>query len=82
MLACTKEEVDIHPVKSVEIDEFLPTSSWASTDVRLVRSRRVLEKLGMQPEAVRVGDHRGRAGELVDEMVYGLNLAPIDNSSP
>lgn len=64
------------------VDTFSLVRIWASTDARHVRSRRVLEKLGMQPEAVRVGDHRGRAGEPVDEMVYGLNLAPIDNSSP
>jgi ribosomal-protein-alanine N-acetyltransferase len=64
------------------VDTFSLVRIWASTDARHVRSRRVLEKLGMQPEAVRVGDHVGRGGELVDEMVYGLNLAPIDNSSP
>ena len=64
------------------VDTFSLVRIWASTDARHVRSRRVLEKLGMQPEAVRVGDHRGRAGELVDEMVYGLNIAHIDNSSP
>jgi hypothetical protein len=55
---------------------------WAATDARDVRSRRGLEQLGMQPAAVRVGDHVGRAGERVDEMVSGLNRAPIDNSSP
>ena len=64
------------------VDTFSLVRIWASTDARHVRSRRVLEKLGMQSEALRVGDHRGRAGELVDEVVYGLNLAPIDNSSP
>ena len=63
------------------VDTFSLVRIWASTDARNVRSRRVLSKLGMQPEAVRVGDHIGRAGELVDEVVYGLNLAPIDNSS-
>lgn len=47
---------------------------WASTDARNARSRRVLEKLGMRLEATRVGDHLGRAGELVDEVVYGLSL--------
>ena len=64
------------------VDTFSLVRIWASTDVRHVRSRRVLEKLGMQRDALRVGDHIGRAGELVDEVVYGLNLAPIDKSSP
>jgi ribosomal-protein-alanine N-acetyltransferase len=44
---------------------------WASTDARNVRSRRVLEKLGMVREGVRAEDHVGRDGELVDEVVYG-----------
>ena len=48
---------------------------WASTDARHLRSCRVLEKLGMQREALRVRDHVGRFGELVDELVYGLNVA-------
>jgi len=47
---------------------------WASTDARHLRSRRVLEKLGMQLETLRAGDQVGRFGELVDEVVYGLNL--------
>lgn len=47
---------------------------WASTDARHVRSQRVLEKLGMQREALRVADHVGRNGALADEVVYGLNL--------
>jgi [ribosomal protein S5]-alanine N-acetyltransferase len=64
------------------IDRFGLVRIWASTDARHVRSRRVLEKLGLQREALRVRDHIGRAGEPVDEVVYGLNLAPpIDNSS-
>jgi RimJ/RimL family protein N-acetyltransferase len=63
------------------VDTFSLVRIWASTDARHIRSRRVLEKLGMRQEAVRVGDHVGRAGELVDEVVYGLNLAPISNSS-
>jgi RimJ/RimL family protein N-acetyltransferase len=46
----------------------------ASTDARNVRSQRVLEKLGMQREALRVADHVGRNGELADEVEYGLNL--------
>jgi ribosomal-protein-alanine N-acetyltransferase len=49
---------------------------WASTDARNVRSQRVLEKLGMQRELVRPGDHPGRDGEMVDEVVYGLDFIP------
>jgi RimJ/RimL family protein N-acetyltransferase len=48
---------------------------WASTDARNARSFRVLEKLGMHREALRVGDHVGRVGESIDELVYGLNLS-------
>ena len=48
---------------------------WASTDARNVRSRRVLEKLGMQLEGLRMGDHLGRDGEVIDEVVYGLSVA-------
>jgi RimJ/RimL family protein N-acetyltransferase len=48
---------------------------WASTDVRNVRSLRVLEKLGMQREILRARDHVGRGGELIDEVVYGLACA-------
>lgn len=47
---------------------------WASTDTRHVRSQRVLEKLGMQREALRVAHHVGRNGESIDEVLYGLNL--------
>jgi RimJ/RimL family protein N-acetyltransferase len=47
---------------------------WASTDARNTRSRRVLEKLGMQHEAVRPADHVGRDGAAVDEVVYGRNF--------
>jgi ribosomal-protein-alanine N-acetyltransferase len=57
------------------IETFGLARIWASTDARHVRSRRVLEKLGMQQEALRVGDHIGRAGEIVDEVVYGVNFA-------
>ena len=60
------------------VDTFSLVRIWASTDARNVRSRRVLEKLGMQQEGLRVGDHLGRAGELVGEVVYGMNLASID----
>ena len=61
------------------IVEFGLARIWASTDVRNARSQRVLEKLGMLREALRVGDHAGRGGELVDEIVYGLDLT---DSSP
>jgi len=56
------------------IEEFGLARMWASTDTRNVRSLRVLEKLGMQREALRVGDHAGRDGKLIDEVVYGLNI--------
>jgi RimJ/RimL family protein N-acetyltransferase len=48
---------------------------WAATDVRNVRSRRVLEKLGMQLEGLRSGHHIGRAREVIDEVVYGQTVA-------
>jgi [ribosomal protein S5]-alanine N-acetyltransferase len=47
---------------------------WASTDARNIRSRRVLEKLGMKLEEVRVGNHIGRAGEISDQVVYSVSL--------
>jgi hypothetical protein len=47
---------------------------WASTDARHVRSRRVMEKLGMQLEEVRAGEHVGGAGEIVDKVVYSVTL--------
>ena len=46
----------------------------ASADARNVASLRVLEKLGLQREIIRVQDHLGRNGEPVDEVVYGLDL--------
>jgi [ribosomal protein S5]-alanine N-acetyltransferase len=49
---------------------------WASTDTRHARSRRVLEKLGMQRETIRVSDQVGRDGTRVDEVVYGLTIQP------
>ena len=63
------------------IDRFSLVRIWASTDARHVRSQRVLERLGFQREGLRVGDHIGRAGKLVNEVVYGLKLAPMGNSS-
>ena len=62
------------------IDNFSLMRLSASTDARNGRSRRVLEKLGMQQEALRIGDHVGRAGVIVDEVVYGLHLAPKDSA--
>jgi [ribosomal protein S5]-alanine N-acetyltransferase len=47
---------------------------WASTEVAHIRSQRVLEKLGMQRESVRVADHIGREGKPVDEVFYGLTV--------
>jgi len=54
---------------------------WAATDTRNLRSRRVLEKLGMKEEALRPADHVGRDGEVIDEVVYGLNFSPMGESS-
>jgi ribosomal-protein-alanine N-acetyltransferase len=45
----------------------------ASTELPHVRSQRVLEKLGMRRESVRVADHIGRDGKVVDQVVYGLD---------
>ena len=56
------------------IEAFGLTRIWGSTDSRNVRSLRVLEKLGMARETLRVADHVGRDGEPVDEVVYGLSL--------
>jgi [ribosomal protein S5]-alanine N-acetyltransferase len=49
---------------------------WASTDVRHVKSQRVMEKLGMRRESLQPAHHQGRNGESIDEVVYGLNLTP------
>jgi RimJ/RimL family protein N-acetyltransferase len=56
------------------IEAYGLTRVWASTDVRHVRSRRVLEKLGMRREIVRLADHPGRDGAMVDEVVYGIDV--------
>jgi ribosomal-protein-alanine N-acetyltransferase len=47
---------------------------WASTDIRHVRSQRVLEKLGLERESLQARHHTGRNGEWIDEVVYGLGL--------
>ncbi|HYO97194.1 MAG TPA: GNAT family N-acetyltransferase [Polyangiaceae bacterium] len=47
---------------------------WASTDVRNVRSQRVLEKLGMRRESVRLADRVGRNGEYPQEVLYTLDV--------
>ncbi len=47
---------------------------WASTDLRHVRSQRVMERLGMARETVRAGAHVGRDGVPVDEVVYALDV--------
>src|SRR3978361_1162986 len=56
------------------IDACVIARIWAATEVGYVRARRGLEKLGMEREALRSGDHVGLSGELIDEVVYGLNL--------
>jgi ribosomal-protein-alanine N-acetyltransferase len=58
------------------VEAFALTRIWAATDARHVRSVRVMEKLGMKREALHRNDHRGRHGELVDEVVYGISFAP------
>ena len=45
---------------------------WASTDARHVRSRRVMEKLGMRHEGTLRSHHRDRDGTRIDEVVYAL----------
>ncbi len=57
------------------IDTFGLVRVWASTDVRHVKSQRVLEKLGMKRESLQAGHHVGRHGESIDEVVYGLDLS-------
>ena len=58
------------------------TRVWASTDVRHLCSQRVLEKLDMRREATLPGHHLGRDGEVIDEVVYGMNLAEASTRSP
>ncbi len=47
---------------------------WASTDVRNVNSQRVMVKLGMKRESFYVACQKGRYGESIHEVVYGLDL--------
>lgn len=56
------------------IQTFELTRVWASTDVRNLKSQRVLEKLGMIRESLQTAHHVGRSGELIDEVVYGIDL--------
>lgn len=56
------------------IETFQLTRIWASTDSRHVRSIRVMEKLGLQREGVRIADRIGRDGKPTDSVVCGLNL--------
>jgi ribosomal-protein-alanine N-acetyltransferase len=63
------------------IETFSLVRIWASTEARHRRSRRVMEKLGMQLEEVRAGAHVGRAGEIVDKVVYALPLGPRGEAS-
>ena len=58
------------------------TRVWASTDVRHSRSQRVLEKLGMRREAILPDHHLGRDREVIDEVLYGSNLAATSTGSP
>ena len=52
---------------------------WAATDLPHVRSQRVMEKLGLRRESVRVGGQRGRDGAPIESVTYGLDLpAPVE----
>jgi ribosomal-protein-alanine N-acetyltransferase len=61
--------------------EFRLTRIWASTDPRHARSRRVLEKLGMQREADRKDARLDRDGRAVYEVVYALHISDGDGRS-
>src|SRR4051812_29668690 len=54
------------------VEEFHLRKVWACTDVRHLRSQRVLERLGMTREVIRPADHVGRDAEVIDEVVYSL----------
>lgn len=64
------------------IETFALVRVWASTELGNVRSQRVLEKLGMRRESVRMADHIGRDGKPVDEVVYGLHTGTYLRSEP
>lgn len=64
----------VQAVMAWAIEAFAVHRVSASTDARNVRSQRVLEKLGMQREGVRVADHVGRDGKMVDEVMYRLDV--------
>jgi [ribosomal protein S5]-alanine N-acetyltransferase len=61
------------------IDTFDLVRIRASTDVRNVRSQRVMEKLGMQRQGVMLAHHTGRHGEPIDEVAYVLDLTSIEH---
>jgi [ribosomal protein S5]-alanine N-acetyltransferase len=63
-----------HAIMAWGIAIFALKRVWASTDVRHLRSQRVLEKLGMRRETTLPGHHLGRDGEPIDEVVYGIDL--------
>jgi ribosomal-protein-alanine N-acetyltransferase len=58
---------------------------WAATDARHQRSRRVMEKLGMQHEGTLRAHSLGRDGLRTDQVMYGLlreEWAATANPSP
>lgn len=57
------------------IQVFPLTRIWASTDHRNRQSLRVLEKLGMSREGIKILDCLDRDGNQVEEIVYSINLA-------
>jgi [ribosomal protein S5]-alanine N-acetyltransferase len=63
-----------HAAMAWGIQTFGLVRTWASTDVRNIKSQRVLEKLGLKRESLQPGHHLGRNAELIDEVVYGLDL--------
>jgi ribosomal-protein-alanine N-acetyltransferase len=69
-----------HVVMAWGIRAFGLTRVWASTDVRHLRSQRVLEKLGMRREAVRPGRNPGRDGETI-EVVYSIDITATNRGT-
>ena len=55
-------------------DTFKLSRIWASTDVRHLKSQRVMAKLGMKRESLLEGHHKGRDGESIDEVVYAIEF--------